>query len=456
MMGLFDYNTPQGQGLLAGSMALLNAGGPNRMPVSFGQALGQGFGAGQQAYQQAMKQKQDEQEFALQKQYRDAQIQKMQAEEARKAQEQNLISEFMKGGADHEKFVSAFSVGGNAPMAALAQRRADEAKAEREKQSQIKSMQSGPADTTIFTDDGSPAAIHKRPEEPVSNMGLFGPLLKSAMSAPAEIQNEVLGAANRNEKDKFWAPKDRQAEYVRLAKVIDGYKSRSEKSATVTEIVQDGKRIKIDANTGRKIGDSPTTGAGDIPKLKQGERWNAVNEVVEAVPGSDLYIKQSGLHSKDYNANQTAKIKFGNAIDKIQEFLDPKNKDAFKSNFGGYTAELTKYTPGAANTMRNKIESTKADLKSAGLELMRSGGSIGQMTEREWPIVERVIANITPQLDEKTARTELQRVINYLEDIKNNAQDVYETEWGQSQYLKSGAAPGSIPNMPNGWTVRVR
>jgi len=76
--GMFGGSAGQ-QGLLAGSMALLNAGGPSRMPISLGQALGQGMGAGQQAYQQAMKQKQAEQEFELQKQLRDMQMQEMKA-----------------------------------------------------------------------------------------------------------------------------------------------------------------------------------------------------------------------------------------------------------------------------------------------------------------------------------------------------------------------------------------
>ena len=98
MAGLLDGmfgGSPGQQGLLAGSMALMNAGGPSRMPVSLGQALGQGFGAGQQAYQQAMKQKQDEQEFALQKQYRDAQMQEMKAR-ADEAQQQRSDRDWMR------------------------------------------------------------------------------------------------------------------------------------------------------------------------------------------------------------------------------------------------------------------------------------------------------------------------------------------------------------------------
>ncbi len=71
MAGLLDRffdGEPRQQGLLAGGMAMLNAGGPSRTPVSFGQALAQGWGAGQQAYQGA-------QDYALKKKMQDLQMQ---------------------------------------------------------------------------------------------------------------------------------------------------------------------------------------------------------------------------------------------------------------------------------------------------------------------------------------------------------------------------------------------
>ncbi len=71
MAGLLDRifdGEPRQQGLLAGGMAMLNAGGPSRTPVSFGQALAQGWGAGQQAYQGA-------QDYALKKKMQDLKIQ---------------------------------------------------------------------------------------------------------------------------------------------------------------------------------------------------------------------------------------------------------------------------------------------------------------------------------------------------------------------------------------------
>lgn len=483
MAGLLDNMFGGGQqGLLAGSMALLEAGGPSPMPVSFGQGFARAMGAMQKQQRDAqeldMKRKQ-QQEQSL---YRQAQIKKMEADTADDAETSATIRGLLSKGASPDvleqvgnQLLLRNKMAGQAYI-----NMANQHRAAADKQSEwdgFKQTEPGkgglmggllPADDPVTPGNRGLDLSRVSPEmqaflKAKDPEAFAAGVARADSQLPPQLTDKINQVQSRINSAKTGDPVAARREYddtVRQIGVLRAQQtsstdrkalqqanldSRPERSATVTEIMENGKRIKIDANTGRKIGDAPTTGAGDIPKLKQGERWNAEKEVVEAVPGSDIYIKQSGLHSKDYNANQTAKLKFGNAIDKIKELLDPKNKDAFESNFGGYTAEVTKYTPGAANTMRNKIESIKSDLKSAGLELMRSGGSIGQMTEREWPIVERVIANITPQLDDETAKTELQRVITYLGGIKNNAQDVYDTEWGQSQYFKSsGPKPGHV------------
>ena len=214
-------------------------------------------------------------------------------------------------------------------------------------------------------------------------------------------------------------------------------------------------------NYQRSLKERPAGGGGasaapatvQPPKLKQGERWNPSEERVEVVPGSDLYQKQSSAHAKDDAALRGVETKMDTAIQKIQGLLDPKNKDAFESNFGGYNAYATQYLPGATSDARKTIESIKSDLKAAGLEMMRSGGSIGQMTQQEWPIVERMIATIDPVLGEEKAREEFGKIVAYMEAIKSNARKVYETDWGGTQFAQKAAAQDGAK--PGGEPVKV-
>jgi hypothetical protein len=66
MAGILDwFSNPANQGLLNLSAGLMQAGGPSRMPVSFGQALGQGFQQGAQGLQQAQQAQMQQQMFGM-------------------------------------------------------------------------------------------------------------------------------------------------------------------------------------------------------------------------------------------------------------------------------------------------------------------------------------------------------------------------------------------------------
>jgi len=179
------------------------------------------------------------------------------------------------------------------------------------------------------------------------------------------------------------------------------------------------------------------------PKLEKGERWNAEEGRVDAVPGSKIYIQQSQKHAKSLQTYKAVDTKSNQMLNKIDAILDPKNAAAFEGNFGGYNAEVTRLLPGENTDLRKKIDSFKSNMKAVGLELMRSGGSIGQMTEREWPIVEQMLGAIDPVLSEEDARMEFERIKARVEQIVNNASDIYDTEWGETQYYKPIKSPAN-------------
>lgn len=186
-------------------------------------------------------------------------------------------------------------------------------------------------------------------------------------------------------------------------------------------------------------------GYGNRGKLKQGERYAADGETIEAVPGSDLYIKQSGLHSKDKTALNTVNTQSAVFTGKIDKLLNSK---AFDSLFGGYNAYASRLRPGETQNALSELAGIKANLKKMGLDIMRSGGSIGQMTEREWPIVEQAISNLDPKMSEDAARAELENIKTYLARLKDSANTVYADEWGQTQYAKAKGIPRDVVPRP--------
>lgn len=184
-------------------------------------------------------------------------------------------------------------------------------------------------------------------------------------------------------------------------------------------------------------------------KLGQGQRMTPSGGV-ELIEGTPQYRKEADKHAKDYGALLALDTKTDNAIKKIDEILDKKNEGGFNSQFGGYNAYLTRMFPGQTQDVGAKIESLKANMKTAGLELIRAGGSIGQMTEREWPIVQDQLDRLDPKMSEEQARDAFKNIKNNFMKIKQNALDTYKTEWGDTQFAKKSGGGDNTVTLPDG------
>lgn len=181
---------------------------------------------------------------------------------------------------------------------------------------------------------------------------------------------------------------------------------------------------------------------GPDRRLKPGERWNEEKQVIEAIPGSDLFKKQKATFTEDYKAANSTIDQTEEGLRKLESIIDPKRADAFGYNFGGYPEYVGQFLPGGASDMRKDIESFKSVMKNTGLSLIRMGGSIGQITEREWPIIEKLIASIDPVISEEKARETFEEIKARFQRLIERTRDGYETEYGDSQFYKPLKAAG--------------
>jgi len=268
------------------------------------------------------------------------------------------------------------------------------------------------------------------------------------------IMQQVAAQQAREEQNQYRLEAQAQAQQAAKLAALQQQQARAEQAALERQAKDERdaanrtSRETIASNHNELMSTLKSSTKSDAPRLKLGERWNPDTQMAEAIPGSDLYQLQKSRHGKDYGTAQSINTSMDTSIGKIDEILDPKNTDAFNSNFGGYNAMATQFLPGASTDMRKKIEGLKSDLKMTGLNAIRAGGSIGAMTEKEWPIVEGMIARIDPTLSEEAARAELQKVKAYMERIRNNATDIYMTEWQGSPHYKGLGGPAKPDAAP--------
>jgi len=131
------------------------------------------------------------------------------------------------------------------------------------------------------------------------------------------------------------------------------------------------------------------------------------------------------------------------AVANINDILSDKNKEGFDNNFGGYSAYATNKFTGNTAKVKSMLEKFNSNMKAAGLELFRTGGSIGAMTEKEWPIVQNEIAALSPTMDVDDAREAMTRIAARLQRIRDSAHEIYSDTWSQTQFYKKpkGGAP---------------
>ena len=181
---------------------------------------------------------------------------------------------------------------------------------------------------------------------------------------------------------------------------------------------------------------------GDSPPqsmLQKDQRWVKKDGqwVAEIIPGTKTDQKLKGDFATDQDAYNTLvdTTKTGKA--KIAAILSPENEKGFKGMFGGYNAKYgTQYMSGNTAAVKQKLETLKSELKAAGLAIMRSGGGVGQITEKEWAIMEKLIDSVDPLMDEKDARNVLKSISEQLDTALIKGKRKFETEWADSRYAK--------------------
>jgi hypothetical protein len=166
-------------------------------------------------------------------------------------------------------------------------------------------------------------------------------------------------------------------------------------------------------------------------KLEPGQFINAEGNI-EDTKGSRLFIKNSKAHAADAKNVQLVNSSTDTVFKDIDNILDIKKATDFNANFG-YGSSITSTSPGARD-VKAKLDTIKSALKEAGLALFRSGGSIGQMTEREWPIVEQLIASLDSNQSPEAARSTMNDIKTRLDRIRNITNNTYDTQWGATQY----------------------
>lgn len=100
------------------------------------------------------------------------------------------------------------------------------------------------------------------------------------------------------------------------------------------------------------------------------------------------------------------------------------------------------------------LENLKVKISGVVLQSMRdmskTGGAVGQVTEREWPRLENMIANLETKQGLPQFKERLKEVMDYAENVTAQIQAAYQADLAKVQGGTSGMAPIDVPQ-DDGW-----
>ena len=96
----------------------------------------------------------------------------------------------------------------------------------------------------------------------------------------------------------------------------------------------------------------------------------------------------------------------------------------------GLSSYIPSYPGSEAKKAETLIDEFKNQVKRTGLTLVRQGGGIGSMTEREWPIVEGMVANLNPAMGKEALQSQVDKVTAKMQSILSNAKASHSEMYG--------------------------
>ena len=129
--------------------------------------------------------------------------------------------------------------------------------------------------------------------------------------------------------------------------------------------------------------------------------------------------------------------------------IDKVASDPNLSRATGVSDYIWSRPGGAASQIEGQLDSIVNKLKAQGLKVLREGGGIGAITEKEWDILANQVANIDRKKGDVYVKGELEKVKLRMAEMKRNAAQRHAEQFGEEYSAsREGGTPPAGGGMP--------
>jgi hypothetical protein len=164
-----------------------------------------------------------------------------------------------------------------------------------------------------------------------------------------------------------------------------------------------------------------------VAALKQGQGEKPLTAVQQLKQTKDTAKSTFALRAQDDDF--TSLVAEGKKITESKGFAGAQ----------GVSSVFTSMPGSAVSKTEALIEGFKSRVKKIGLDQIRVGGSIGAMTEKEWPIVEQMVANISPKAG--NVKEQIDAVVSKVTQMQTNSRQLHADTYGEDSLPKMKTTP---------------
>ena len=178
-----------------------------------------------------------------------------------------------------------------------------------------------------------------------------------------------------------------------------------------------------------------------LPKPKVGYRWNADGTEQERIPGGPVDVKFKADLAQARKSVGLAMQSMESLGSDIRELKQDPGLPRITGTLMGRTPNLTNTATGA----QAKLDSIKSKVFVAALQSMReaskTGGAVGQVTEREGDKLERTLAALDQAQGTPDFQNQLDKALQQLDVSMTLIRNAYKEQFGEEWQSPTPATP---------------
>lgn len=157
--------------------------------------------------------------------------------------------------------------------------------------------------------------------------------------------------------------------------------------------------------------------------------------------GKPLTAAQQVKRDKDLAASSAAIRSQDDEIVTLGADIDKVASNEYLGRATGVRGVLPSMPGGKASIVEGDLDSIANRLKAQGLKVLREGGGIGAITEKEWDILANQVANIDRKRGAEYVKGELEKVKLRMNSMQRNATQRHYEQFGEEYSPGRGNAP---------------